>query len=88
MSSAVAMKARSRSGQGSRACRSPPATASSRRSGVPSPWRALGALAGTLGLATAAMGLPTTTSSATRKLKNWFQAAQARAMLAAAWLSE
>jgi hypothetical protein len=34
------------------------------------------------------MGLPTTTSSATRKLKNWFHAAQARAMLAAAWLSE
>ena len=37
---------------------------------------ALGALAGTLGLATAAMGLPTTTSSATRKPKNWFQVAQ------------
>jgi hypothetical protein len=55
---------------------------------VLSPWSAFGALAGTLGLATAAIGLPTTTSSATRKPKNWFQVAQARAMLAAAWLSE
>jgi hypothetical protein len=72
------MKARSRWSQGWRAWRSPAATASSRLSGVPSPWRALGALAGILGLATAAIGLPTSTSSATRKPKNWFQVAHAR----------
>jgi hypothetical protein len=40
------------------------------------------------GLATAAIGLPTTTSSATRKPNNWFQVAPARAMLAAALESE
>ncbi len=51
---------------------------------MPSPCRALAALAGTFGLATAAIGVPTTTSSATKKPKNWFQVAQARAMLAAA----
>ena len=38
MTNAVATNARSRSGQGWRACRAPAATASRRRSGVPSPW--------------------------------------------------
>ncbi len=55
---------------------------------MPSPWRALGARFGTFGLATAAIGFPTTTSSATKKAKNWSQAVQARAMLEAAWPSE
>jgi hypothetical protein len=52
-----------------------------------SPWRGLGARGGTLGLATASMGLPRRTSSTTRKAKNWIHVDQARAIDAFEWSS-
>ena len=67
-----------------RARRLPAATDASRTSGVSSPARGFGARRGTLGLPMAPIGLPGTTSSATRKAKNWFHVDQARRV--DAWL--
>jgi len=53
-----------------------------------SPCRGLGALRTRRGRGTAGIGLPGSTPSPTRKVKNWFQADQHRLIDALAWLEE